>query len=913
MNSITNDSFLDTSKEIHDIIVATNSFENSQSLKIQTIIDVALPLAESMYRNIVNSLPLVQLQIELQESMEASAAELWNVCCSIPSIHANSIYNIKLYSIILLSIYEILNPNVSRCLINVSLLITLFANSITKDIKDVAKKCTTYLDPMLSKLIELDRESSFDQQKKKLLNEYKEKLVMLNLNFAVINNDFVLARSYEQCLQKTSTRLADSSFALECSRVLYNSSLAKHQDQIYEEARFLVLIAIKYLESITLDSKVYHQRYLHCYILLVKVYRAIDTPQTKNNAKEALLILRESFPNTFDIYQLYFEICDSENGLEVEDMLMQMVTSMDVAANFDKTIELLKQCVNKSFKGVNKCLDYLLTHYSKEPELCETIVVTKFVTNVLLCKNILLLETLAELIQFIQVTERTLQSQLSTTVKSSVVAIVWSQGMKDYKLSNYTESIKWLQLALSRLFYIEYSENQDRGKIVRAIQNNHFELGNYHEVISMVDLMDQEDKLAVLTQFNMFRSYLMLKDYDKAMECICRITEHDDQLAILTMAACILESKDKLSSSYIKTIFLKLVEVMSDFEFREDYNAKLQPHSIVFPACCRCAVVMYNNEFENSDITDMELLDSILELFQNICKIATRLFQENIRIFTVNDIEWLASKSYNLALACQEKRKAELTPAISSDFCKLSIQFIELISPQIEASRYKQLLLWKARANLLNLMFTCRINTLNVNEWNEVRDKCLVLKEIINKQNYTSEVEWGECLHQVIVFQFQAELLLGSVQNLLTVIDECTAFKNKITHEVFNVFVSLIMDPENSIAHHMRKQILRLIIDKSINTTQSALQIKLMITWIRQLFESCEQNFGDKEKFLLLDIYKLIKANKSEITMPTFEIEWLATTCWNFGIVSIMYVINNFLRKQTKKLTKLLTFFFFYF
>lgn len=878
--------------------MTTNSFENSQSLQIQTIVDVVLPLTESMYRIITNSLPLVQLQSELLESLEVGAAELWNVCSSISTNHANTTYNIKLFCILLLSIYELLNPSIGRCLTNISCIITLYSNSITKDINDVMKKCNTYLEPMISKLVILDKDSPFDQRNQKLLNEYKEKLIMLNLNYAVITNDFVLAKSYAERILISSIKLVEPSFVFECCRVLYNSSLTKYQEEKHDEARFLVLIAIKYLEGISVESTRYRQRYLHCYILLVKIYKGIDTTDTKNQAKETLLVLQKSFPNSLDIYHIYLDICDSENIDGLEDMLMQMVTSVNLEEEFDKTINLLKLCVNKSFKGVNKCLDYLLTHFSKEQKFTETIVVTKFVTNILLCKNTESMEIISELSQFIQVIERTLQSQLSISAKSSIIAIVWSQGMKEYKLCNYKESIKWFELALSRLFYIEYSENQDRGKIIRAIQNNHFELGNYNEVISMVELMDREDKLAILTQFNIFRSYLMLGNTNKAMECICKLTEHDAPLAILTIAACILESKDKLAPSFIKTIFLKLVEYMCGFEFTEEYINKIQSHDIVFPACCRCAVVMYSNELENSDSIDIDLLSSLRELLQKSCEIATKLIDAKAKIFTINDLEWFASKSYNIGLSCYGKENLEPSSNVASDFCKISISFIDLITPEIEPSRYQQLLLWKTRANLLNIMFTCSSYDLNANEWNEIRTKCLELKEIILKQNHVTEIEWKECLQQVMIYHFQAELSVGSIQSLSTIVDDCTVFKNKITIEIFSIFVNLLMDTERTIANHTKKQILKQIIDKSFSYPQPALQSKLIITWVRHLFELCEQNYGDNEKSLLTNLYKLIKANQSEIIIPTFEIEWLATTCWNFGIVSLMYVKEHELQDK---------------
>ena len=91
----------------------------------------------------------------------------------------------------------------------------------------------------------------------------------------------------------------------------------------------------------------------------------------------------------------------------------------------------------------------------------------------------------------------------------------------------------------------------------------------------------------------------MLGNEKLALECIDKILSNDDSLTVLTIAVCILESKGKLPSRAIRSIFLKLVEHICEMELTKESISKLESHNVVLPTCCRCAVVMYLTELEN--------------------------------------------------------------------------------------------------------------------------------------------------------------------------------------------------------------------------------------------------------------------------------------------------------------------------
>ena len=92
-------------------------------------------------------------------------------------------------------------------------------------------------------------------------------------------------------------------------------------------------------------------------------------------------------------------------------------------------------------------------------------------------------------------------------------------------------------------------------------------------------------------------------------------------------------------------------------------------------------------------------------------------------------MEWLASKSYNIAMSCQN---GELNSFVGL-FYKICIAFIDLISPDIEAERGEQLILWKVEPHYFWYFKHLFGLLLGASEWIAIREKCLELKAFINK------------------------------------------------------------------------------------------------------------------------------------------------------------------------------------
>lgn len=187
------------------------------------------------------------------------------------------ICNAKLFSVLLLIIYELLNPNINRSLTNASCIISLFTQTMTHEIRIVAKKCQFYGESVLLKLASLERDTNLDSTKKNILDENYLKLIMLSLNLAVLNGELEAAKTLEVKLGSLEFhKFVKSDFIFECSRFLYNFGLSQFQDNQYEMALFLTLTCIKYLECDGIcfkNSRAFKERYFNSYVLLGKHYR----------------------------------------------------------------------------------------------------------------------------------------------------------------------------------------------------------------------------------------------------------------------------------------------------------------------------------------------------------------------------------------------------------------------------------------------------------------------------------------------------------------------------------------------------------------------------------------------------------------------------------------------------------------
>ncbi|KAG5417432.1 SPO22 [Candida metapsilosis] len=848
-----------TGREIYNTL-NSKEYEGNTDLLLQKKIDLIVPIAENMQRNVVQDPSLVQLPTNLQESIDSVGSDIWNLGGQL-NINKETLHGVKYFAIILLIIYDSFNPSIDRSFSILSCLISLLSSCISTNILGVAKKCQNFAETILNKLLTIDRDCELDRSNKNLINDYNSKFLLLSLSYEVVSGDFDTAKVYEARLANLNSQIP-LDFVLETSRVLYNSALDLFEKGNYEVAQSLSAMSIKFMEKIVTEESQdpIKTRYLQTYILLIKCYKCIDTNDSKDRAVSAVKLIQSQFPSKFEVYGLYFEVGEMSDTRSTDEVMMRMVMSIPMEDNFERILNLLKQNVQYSFKGVNNCLDYLLTNlYSSGNQQTGLLVITKFIVNAELAQKEEPQLRIKELELFSELAERTLQHPLDLNTKMSALALLWKQGMNAYKTQDYNQSSGWLKLSLARLLYIEHSESQDRGKVIRAIENNYLLSGDANAVLDLHKEMDLEDQESMLSQYNLFRAYTLLKDEANAAQQFSKIVENTANAhTILAIAACIIEATDNLSNEFIKNSFLKLLSVLFSKQVNEEFIQNLISFGIILPICCRCAILMFSNDIEShSDEVTESNLQNLCEILQESCNFATR-----------------TSHARDIGI----------------QLCQICIGFICLISPDIEKSRYHNILTWKARAWILTFLFLCKKEDLGIDDWSFIKKHCENMIEEFKNNEMQSDEQFS-CLKQLGTFQFQAELIVGSTEQVQAMVLDCSRLEPKAAMELYEVYVNLLIYSKRTLAKHTKSSILLSIINCTLGYADAKYLSKL-VTWIRFFLETSDDQFESEKEKVVFQFYRMYQSNIVSAGVPSFEIEWLASVSWNLGVKKIMYVLD---------------------
>ncbi|KAI5958414.1 SPO22 [Candida margitis] len=871
-----------TGREIYSSL-NSKEYEGNADLLVQKKIDLIIPIAENMQRNVTQDPSLVQLPTNLQESIDSAGSDIWNLGGQL-NVNKETLHGVKYFAIVLLLIYESFNPSIDRSLSVLSCLINLLSSSISTNVLGVAKKCQNFAETILNKLLTIDRDCNLDKDNKSLIDDYNSKFLLLSLSFEVVSGNYETAKVYEARLSHLEAHLA-MDFVLETSRILYNSALDLYNKETFETAKCLAAMSIKFLEKVITEESqgIIKTRYLQTYILLIKCYKSLDTNESKERALSAVKLIQNQFSTRFEVYGLYFEICgDTDDTSSIDEVMMRMVMSVPIADNFEKVLNLLKQKVHYSFKGVNNCLDFLLTNLDSSSFQAGVLVITKFVVNAELAQKEEPQIRIKELELFIELAERSLQHSLDMNMKQSVLALLWKQGMAAYKALDYDQSSGWLRLSLSRLFYMEYSENQDRGKIIRAIENNHLLSGNAQAVLDLHQELGPEDESSMLSQYNLFRAFTLMKDEGNASAQFTRLVDGNTNInAILAVAACIIEATNNLSNDFIKNAFLQLLNILSSREFNEEFIQSLNSFGIILPICCRCAILMFSNNIEKNEMeyTESNLLN-LCQILKGSCNFATHTSHVTGQIFNSNDYEWCASKAYNIALFCKQINRCE----IAVQLCQICIGFIHLIPPDIEKVRRDKMIIWKTRAMILTFFFLSKKEDIGVDDWTYIKEHGVAMIEEIRDSDVLSDDSF-ECIQQLCTFRFQAELIIGSTEQIQAMIEDCSTFKPKHVIEMYEVYVNLLIYCKRSLAKHAKSSILLSIINRAIGFADATFLPRLII-WIRYFMEISDDTFDSEKGKAVLQFYRMYQSNVVTAAIPSFEIEWIASVSWNYGALS---------------------------
>ncbi|KAK6465518.1 meiosis protein SPO22/ZIP4 like-domain-containing protein [Scheffersomyces coipomensis] len=886
------DEFIRISNEIAKSIESSKDLSENQILPIQSKLDVVLSLSESLLKSSNSINQYLPLSNEVRDIVEATASNLWNIS-SITSRVIDSqkiqlfLCQVKLFALVLLQIYDRSNFDHSKLFRSTNCAIKLFSSCIDFQFNDVAKKVQTYGEASIARLIELDKDDKLGKEDKSKIYENTSKMLILSMNHSLIIKDYVMTKLYETKLDKINlAKHAKVEFLSDCSRYLFNGSLELYEHENFEKASEIVSYSIKYLQVNDLNYKAvindYDERLFQSYLLYIKCLQKV--PNSSNKVQEILKYLMENFSNRVEVYILKLEEYQDFEESEIKDLVMTLVVKVPLENNLEKILGLLRNICQKSIYAVNKCMDYMLTKLDpiKSHDQLELIVSTKVYFNTNIINSA---KTIVELNSFLKLAERTFTKSISQSSRSSIVTLIWNQGTKSLKAQKYSVVIEWYNLCLSRILVDERDEGDENGKIIRSLQNSHFLLNNYQSAIDCVEQMNEKHKSSILTQYNLFRCYIKLNNVDLAIETIERMSSREDPLSVVTLAVCVIESKGILPTSMSLNLMFKLLSlVMNDDNYKNESSTGSD--YVVIPIAIRCTIVMVLKGCENESDTSIisKHFASLLEIFTKSLSVAKKNSSNKVKKsqkFTVDDLEWLSSKAYNIA--CTAVKHNQSSTCLS--FAQFAKSFITLIPHDIGAQKLIELQIWDIKSNILIMLAT--ILKGSETSWNEIREAATKDFESINRLLTSNEIgenqleDCKSCRIQLILFRFQAELESGLSDNLHGILEQVPTEDKVLDFTIYSTIVALVL---KSNRNQVKYKLLSEIIIKSLELGSN---FSLISIWIRKLFEDHSLT-GENHELVISHLISILKCLDQEETFPPFEIDWLASTCWNSGVTNIM-------------------------
>lgn len=669
--------------------------------------------------------------------------------------------------------------------------------------------------------------STFEESVLSSFNKARSELFITKMQLSIQENDIQMAKFYEERAGLSSFASSNNSEVLtESTRVIYNSSLSLYNQKRYSDVIYFLNKAIGYLSNGSNSGSQESSRVeFSIHSLLIRACIEERSNESIQVAEDSLLVMQEKQCNTLEFFKLSIKLINVKNGdpSEIEEVIMRMLMSNNFPMpDFKVILGVINDFALKDTTGAIKCFEYVFTNRldpTIDHDTLEMILVA-MINIYIKDKSLLPDHKQQNLVQFFDIAEKRFIKALSRKCSSGAITLLWNAGKSESKNNKFDESIGWFKLALHRLLQVN---DIDRAKIQRAIQNSLINVDRYDDAIKIFQQMDDTEKKSLITQYNMFKVYSQKGEENKVMICLKEMTTSNEQNLIPLLSLC-------ATSSNINT----RIAIESMMLLFKNINVGLDS-KVSIPSALRCVIglILKNDTYKE------EYLDTLLTLLQEAFKFAKDSKNiENYR-FTMEELEWFSSQAFNISREC----------LINEDFiygdlfAELSINLNSLIPDDTSFEKSINLKIWKFRAGLISLLCMSKKTNLDFKLlWGTVKEKALNLRINIdeltiiigNKPGFENfQKEWEQCLLDVMIFQFEAELKLENYGSIESLIRESNKLK---TIEFDSTLINMVINDDDS---NYPDRIKSLIISSILSRNFGDLKISSLKVsrWVRLLLK----------------------------------------------------------------------------
>lgn len=891
--------------------------EKNVATEVENKIDALQPIAEKYDRSFRTSKLIMDEETVIR--LENAASSLWNSIAIAIKIEKDDragqlLCRCKFFASILLSIHEALGPSNERKLRTFKCYVNIFKVATDRNWAQLTKKIQEQLDKVL-RILE-GSSSSFTRSESKNFQKLKFEFFLLHFQISLGEGDFETAKIYSSKTDIIGNMdIIDGALLLELCRIIYNAAvrlrgqLPKPQIDATREILSLLKDVQSYLELPVAELKT-HVDYsnLKYSTILFLTNCLIEQPLTDWDpigCEKYLNLLQNEYPKKIEPFTLSMTFSQKKNGPNtienIEEILMRMIMSVDVISNFDAVVGAINEFSAMSTKRATVCLDYMLMNKldpEKDHKWLEKLLVSRFFITTQ-AKTMTDSEIVASLEGLCDQIERRLMRSISKHSMSSIVTLLWNSGKKLEKSGKYEESVGFYKLSLSGVISQNYS---DKGKIQRALQSAYINIQDNAKAENIYQNMDPIDKESPLTQLLMLKIYLYKDDQDSALKCLemMRFSEHENAIDALILAA----SECKKSTDLAIKAMSFLFEAMEDQQISKN---KMSNWSIPTFCLLRYTLQMLmkmaedeeENVFTNYLPTMRRLLEKGIEYLRRI-KVFNELgsgiekdpkYEE---VISVDEIEWFAATSYNIALKCLDDHvKLEFL-----DFSKFSLQYLQLIP--IQEFTFPKMLhytYWRFRSTIMCLLIGKNV-LLPGNEagLRDIQCQSSDLMDEISRKKNSQEFNDGcgpndieqldECFIDALNLNYEIALILRDTIKVSDILKMTSRYQDpKIETLLVNSAKSVPDLPRGVLI-----EVLHTIIERNIRNT--SIEDYAICSWLRSLLDSSLNVKHDSRKDLTERVLARLKTtfspNDQKSDLLKQEAEMIATLSWNEGIKSII-------------------------
>lgn len=766
--------------------------------------------------------------------------------------------SVKLYSCLLCSVHELLEPSLREKFRSLNCLLRTLRNALDEDELELAAKVQEHADRVFKSLETIS--STFEEEVLKQFRKVKAELFITKMQLSVLEGDVQMAKFYEERAEIIGEFCDGGEVVMETLRMIYNSSLVLYDKGQHEDVMHFLQKAMK----MTLDSTIDGVDEIKVSVcsLLAHSCIAINTEASLDLADQAIKTIETtSSTPSIETFKLGIQLSKNRDSMmDMEDILMRMIMTIPIVANLKQILGIINDFTQSHADSAIKCFEYLFTNRlepSLDQEAMEMVLVALVNAHVK-DKVSPVPSKIDRLVKFFDDAERILMKAISKKCSSSSVTLLWTSGKTECKNNNFKDAIGWFQLGLHRLLQLN---DIDKAKFQRALQNCFVQLDEDDKALAVFDQMSLEAQNSLITQYNNFKIYLHQNNEIEMMASLQRLVKFDEKNVVPLLSLCAINC-ERNTRMAIESMLCVFQKVQQGF-----------PTDISIPNTLKFVIEL----IQRQDITMQDQYkDTLLTLLQE-----AQSFEEKNHTFTIEELKWFCASSFNLSrdsLKGGSFRYGDLFASVSTE---LNI----LIKDDVSISESLTLKLWRFRSGLISIMCQSQLTTVDHDTlWSDIRSRSLNLRIMIDEmiivsQGYAEYIkhfrrDWERCLLDCMIFQCQAELELGNQNAVETIVQEANKYRDV---DFDGTLVNLVWS--SSQPSRLKAHVLSMVIERHLSELSTPCTI--ISRWVRLfLKQESDQSVQRVISQLIMRLNSQPDANR----FPVHEIEWMSSRCWNRGV-----------------------------